>query len=388
MQQVLQNLREIAGLATAKGLTETAQQITAFVAQMNAIPGNISPLMLDVLTRTVNGLRAKIEGADSKSTDQALKAYCQELAQTLLQSYTLTNEVMKEAKKLSEDNQRAKTNQKYVDEKKNEALRNFNQYLRQLRQNNELSLAQLLAFNEHVRKMLKKDFGVKNLPKQQQAQQQPEAGTDNPVNLQGMMSAFQGLTQAATSEDKDRMKNAASSFIGFLISMAIEALANVCKVIAPSISPFIGQMAHFAKGALSQMFNMGIEKASAAQTLTPPSANPEPTKPAKPKTPKTASTTPTAESNPGIGGTLMNAFSQFMGRNKGVTQTEPTAAKTKKPKQKSAHTLTQGLHAAFNHFVNTKKKPKVQTPVVPTKPVVTGGPILGPEPRKPRVSAK
>ncbi|HRE30435.1 MAG TPA: hypothetical protein PLD88_00540, partial [Candidatus Berkiella sp.] len=263
-------------------------------------------------------------------------------------------------------------------------------YLRNLRQKNELSFAELLAFNEHVRKMLKKDFAVNNLSKQQQAQPQPEIETDNPVNLQGMMSAFQGLTQAATSEDKDRMKNAASSFVGFLLGMVIEALATVCKVLAPSISPFIGQMAQFAKGALGQMFNMGIEKASAAQTLTPP----EPTKPVTPKT--SVSTTPTVEpSNPGMGGKLMNAFNQFISRNRGATtpsvattQPQPTVAKINKVKQKPAHALTQGLQAMFNNFVHKKKKPTVQMPVAPSNPVVVGGSILGPEPRKPRVANK
>lgn len=346
MKQILENVKALAEIAQGKGFKETAQQLTALQSQLSLIQGHISPVMLDVLRKVVHGFHKRLTDT-TPSTDEVFAAQCQQLAQALFQTVTLTQEATNKAKKIQQQNERATTNQKYFDSKKNEALGRMEAEFKQLQTQNALSLEELLAFNHRLREILEKDFAVRDLhlPKQPVAQPQQETKSASPVNLQGMMSAFSGLVQASSSDDKDRMKNAASSFVGFLLSMVIESLASVCKKIAPSIAPFIGQMTQFAKGALGQMFNMGIEKVTAAQTITPTSSTKTPSvKPATtiPKVTASAKSKPPTVPSSGVGGTLMNAFNQFIGKNKRAA-TSYAKAPQAKPQQPASQFSRPGV---------------------------------------------
>lgn len=397
MQQQLQHLANLVTLAGQKSLPETQKQLTDLRNQLQLLGSiNIHPVMIALINKSIAGLQHRLmNGTDL--TDAALMQECQQQAQALFQAYTLINEAAKQFAQLDQNNERAKTNQKYFDQRKNQAREQFNAYLEQVAAKAELNAADLLAFNQRLRDMLERAFQANNLPREAAQPVQPESMRQAPA-IQNFMSTLSNGMNAINSNDQEGMKNAASSFVGFLIDMVVESIATLCRKFAPSISPFISQMAQFAKGAIGHLFNSGMQTAAEGQAAaSAQAATAAPTAPTQ-QTTRTAQTTPSTtvpSSTANMGGGLLNAMQQFMQRN---GSQPPTAARTAAPKQQQREaanpakkpSLLGGLvNNAFNRFKQKRqevaklqgKTPKA-APSQTTAP--TGHPTVGLMPRKPR----
>ncbi|MGE3318709.1 MAG: hypothetical protein AB7I18_05380 [Candidatus Berkiella sp.] len=321
MQQVLELLKKAATTAAQKGFTTTQKQLELWYVQLGMIAAtqNVIPLTVQLLSKAVAGIQATLNS--STSDDATLYAQCQAQATTLFQSHNLVQEYVAQRKKLQQSNQNAQKNQKYFDEKKNAAVTNFNQYLAQLLAKNILSNEDLMAFNKRLRETLAKDFDVKHLAEPQpQATAEPKSEPKPAPQKQpaavpqaagNVMSGLSKIFNAATSNDPEAMKEASKNFIGFLISMVVECIASVCRIVAPTMGPFISQMANMAKGAFSNWFstNMdtGIQSAKDASKQQ--------------AAPSTSAAAPTASAAPvtqGYGGAMLSALQNFMSRNRGV----------------------------------------------------------------------
>lgn len=326
MQQILLMLKTASETAQQKGYKTTQQQLELWHAQLEAFAStqtSINPLMTELLRKSIAGVQASLDDrTNGAATDAALSAQFQAQAITLFQSLNLVQEYVTQRQNVRQSNQNAQKNQKYYDKKKNDALTTFNTYLAQLLQKNILTNEDLVAFNNRLRETLIKDFGVKNL-----AQPQPRAasqGNSGPApqsmaeasNLASQFtSSFSNAINAAKNNDPEAMKEASKNFIGFLISMVVECIANIFRTLSPSMGPFISQMATLAKGAFANWFSSSLDTAipsESAQTAQPENAEPENTAQA----PEAKQQTPVSEgAAPGI----LHAQDRFMQQNAGMS---------------------------------------------------------------------
>lgn len=324
MQQVLESLQRAATTAAQKGFTNTQQQLEVWHQQLSLISSaqNIIPVTVQLLGKAIAGLQAQLESGSVD--DRTLHAQCQTQAATLFHSHNLIQEYAAQRAKLRESNENAQKNPRYFDTKKNEALRAFNTYLAQLLAKNVLSNEELMAFNQRLRETLDKDFGVKNLPRPPvQARTEPKVNAQpratGASNAPGkIMSGFSKVFDAANSNDPEAMKEASQNFIGFLISMIVECIASVCRIFAPAMSPFISQMANFAKGAFSHWFTTSMDTAANGEEESPEATMQN-------RTPERATkenATP-APDVPTAGPGIFNALRNFMSSNAGISTSLP-----------------------------------------------------------------
>ncbi len=389
MQQQLQQLAHLATLAGQKGLPETQKQLNEWRDQLALLGSvNIHPVLVALIERVIAGLQHKLT-SDVALTDAALKQECLQQSEALFQAYTLINEAAKQFQQLDQDNARARTNQKYFDQNKNEARERFNTYLGEVATQAELDAADLREFNRRLRAMLEQDFAVNHLPREAAPSAQPESMRQAPV-IQDFLSNFSNVVNSVNSNDQEGMKNAASNFVGFLIDMVVESIATLCRNIAPSIAPFISQMAQFAKGAFGHIFNTGIQTAATAQAAATGAGS---TKTAVPRAPRSAQTPSTTASTttPSMSDDLLSATQQFIQRNSRPQST--TAAQQVETQSQSVKTAKRGLLGnflgnAFQRFKQNhppvKAKPTHKPHSAPVAP--TGHPTVGLTPRKPRHS--
>lgn len=389
MQQQLQQLAHLATLAGQKGLSETQKQLNEWRNQL-ALFGNVNihPVLVALIDKAISGLQRQLT-SNAALTDAAVKQECQEQSAALFQAYTLINEAAKQFQQLDQANERARTNQKYFDQNKNEARDRFNTYLGEVAAQAELDAADLREFNRRLRAMLEQDFAVNHLPREAASSAQPESMQQAPA-IKDFLSNFSNVMNSVNSNDQEGMKNAASSFVGFLIDMVVESIATLCRNIAPSIAPFIGQMAQFAKGAFGHMFNSGIQTAATAQAAATGTAS---TKTAATGRAPRAQQTPssTASATTDMNDDLSRATQQFIQRNSRPQST--TAVQQAQTQSQPVKTAKRGLLGNFlgnafqrfkqNHSpVKAKPTPKLH----PAPTAQTGHPTVGLTPRKPRHS--
>jgi hypothetical protein len=262
MQQTLNILAQAAATAEQKGLIQTQHQLLGLSKQLNflALQNNPSPLFIEIMKKVAIGVQTKLNDNSQTLNDEVLTQECQAHTQALFNTRIYIKELETQVEKLQEMNTYSEKRQKFFDNKKNEALRLFNEQLRLLRAKAELNHADLLAFNEYVRAMLERDFAVNNLPKATQ----PQAQATNTQGFQAanvgkMFKGFSELMDATNGNDKEKMKSAGRTFVGSILGMIVEMIANVCTRFAPSIAPLIGNLAKLAKGAFSQWFDVSME---------------------------------------------------------------------------------------------------------------------------------
>lgn len=284
MQQTLDLLTQAAHTAGQKGFVQTQHQLQALHDQITFFSDNIAykeelfPRFFEIAKKVVTSIQTQLN--NDSQTDEALTQQCQQVVQALFNTRTYMMELETQEAKLAGMDLHSVKNKKYFDSKKNEAIRLFNEQLNQLRAKAELSHAELLAFNEYLRKMLEKDFGVNNLPKAQQ----PQTQADNKAK---MFKGFSDLMEASNSDDKEKLTNAGRTFFGSIIGMIVETIANICARFAPSLAPLISGLAKFAKGSFSQWFDVSMEEGGYTQAPAqqPSISVPRPSRPTPTPTP-------------------------------------------------------------------------------------------------------
>ncbi len=268
MQQTLHILAQAAATAEQKGFVQTQHQLLAMSQQLTFIASQnaLSPFYIEILKKVALGIQTKLNDSSQTLNDEALKEECQGDVQALFNSRSYIQELEIQSQKLAEAN---RLGAKFVDRKKNEAMRLFNENLRQLRAKAELSHAELLAFNEYLRAMLERDFAVNNLPKAAQPKAAANTQGFQAPNMGKMFKGFSELLDATNGGDKEKMKSAGKTFVGSILGMIVEMIASVCTRFAPSIAPLIGNLAKLAKGAFSQWFDVSMEDSGSFQGQAP-----------------------------------------------------------------------------------------------------------------------
>lgn len=376
MQQSLEILARLAEKAEDQGYVKTHAQLSNWHQQLTSLNiQNPSRVMIDLLNKVESHIdRALNEEDDLAKSDAELAEECQASAQALFHSYNLTRALNKELQELAQLNQRAQTNQRYFDQKKNEAIRRFNRQVQEMRAKEAMNAAEIAAFNRMMQEMLEQDFAVKHLPKAPNLEQKEQDTAKPSQGMKPIIDVLSNVTNAANSGDQAQMNNAVGSLVGLLLSMVIESIATVCKTIAPSAAPFISQLAQLAKNAFSQWFS-----SSTGISMNMPSVTPADVKPADmPKTADTAkrsaampsttfTDTPSADASSStlrhFGGNVLHAAQQFMQRRK--HQQPALTPSSKKPavsKPVATATSTKPMTEIPEGFVRPRNGNRIPKP--------------------------
>lgn len=370
MQQSLIILARIADRAAAQGYIKTHEQLSNLHEQLSSLDtNNHTTLMVDLLNRVESQLERSLnEENELAKSDDELAEECQESAKALFHSYNLTQALNKELQSLAQLNQRAQTNQRYYDQKKNEAIRRFKAQVDIMRAKATLNAAEIAEFNRILQDLLEKDFAVKNLPKAPMPQQMQADAANPSAKVKPILDAFSHVASAANSGNEDEMKNAAGGIVGLLLDMIIESIATVCKTFAPSIAPFISQVAQFAKNAFSQWFSSTTGIAMKAPSM--PEAEKQADMPFMPKAAAMPSATfaaPASSKVPAplaqMGGNMLHAAQRFLQRN--MHQSRQPAPSAKKPTSRPAAAPTKPMTEIPASFVRPRNGNTIPKPYNP-----------------------